>query len=132
MREMLDAVGQTISGMSDTTIDRLGNVIAEGLAKGDSYEAVAKTARSIVEDPARSEMIVNTEYNRAMTEAAVETYKEAEIEQVEWLAEADACPECEANAAASPYPLDGGEQPPQHPNCRCALSPVVDVPSGGE
>lgn len=88
-------------------------------------EATGKAVREVVSDPARAEMIANTEYARASTEASAQTYSEANIDQVEWLAEADACDECETNAGASPYALDGGEQPPAHPNCRCALAPVV-------
>ena len=127
MRAMLDKVDLTISGMTDTTIDRIGNIVAEGLNKGDSIQSTGKAVRDVIEDPARAEMIANTETARAMTTASVQTYESAGIEEVNWLAEADACPECEANADASPYPLEGGEEPPQHPNCRCALSPVVNL-----
>ena len=127
MREMLDRADVTIRGLTDTSIDRLGNTISDGLAKGDSYEAVAKLAREALGSPARAEMVVNTEYNRAMTEASVETYKAADVEQVEWLAESDACEECEAEAALGAHDLDGAEQPPMHPRCRCALIPIVDL-----
>jgi SPP1 gp7 family putative phage head morphogenesis protein len=88
---------------------------------------VAREVREDVVSPARAETIANTEMNRATTEASVATYAENEVAQVDWLAEADACPECEANAEASPYALSEAPKPPQHPNCRCALSPADEL-----
>jgi SPP1 gp7 family putative phage head morphogenesis protein len=132
LKELLDQADITIQGMTDTSVERIGNAIADGLEAGDSYQTTAKTVRDVVEDPERADTIANTEYNRAMTTASVETYKDAGVDEVEWMAEADACEECEANAAASPYPLDGGEEPPQHPNCRCALAPVVSESDNSE
>lgn len=129
MADLLDRADITIQGLTDTGIERIGNTISDGLGKGDSYEATAKALEDVT--GSRAEVIANTEYNRAMTTASVQTYEAAGIEEVEWLAESDACPECEENADASPYPLDGGAEPPEHPSCRCALAPVVnlDVPA---
>jgi SPP1 gp7 family putative phage head morphogenesis protein len=95
-----------------------------------SYEQTAKSLDAVTEDASRSDAIANTEYARAMTTASVETYKDAGVTEVNWLAEGDACPICDALAAESPIPIDG-EEPPAHPSCRCALAPVVnlDVPA---
>lgn len=125
MREMLDEAGIRLKGISETTTDDIGNTIAKGLESGASSSTIAKEVTDAVASPARAEMIANTEYTRAMTEANVQTYSENEIEQVEWLAEGDACPDCAANADGSPYPLDSAPTPPEHPACRCALSPIV-------
>ena len=123
--ELERGADERIQGMTDTSLERLTGTISDGLANGDSVEAVAREALDDLGSLSRAETVVNTEYATSMTEANVTTYNEAGIEEVEWLAEDDACPECEANAAESPYPLDGGAEPPEHPNCRCALAPVV-------
>ena len=130
MASMLDNAGITIQGMTDTSIERIGNAISDGLSQGLSYEQTAKSLDAVTEDASRSDAIANTEYARAMTTASVETYKDAGVTEVNWLAEGDACPICGALAAESPIPIDGDE-PPQHTNCRCALSPIVnlDVPA---
>jgi SPP1 gp7 family putative phage head morphogenesis protein len=134
MREMLDAADITIKGMTDTTIDEIGNTIADGLAKGDSYEATGKAVREMIGEVNRSETIANTEYARASTEASMETYKELGVEKKEFMAEADACPECEENQDAGAIAIDD-EFPngdvPVHPNCRCAIAPVSEI-GGGE
>jgi len=129
MREMLDKIGITIQGMTDTTIDDIGNTIADGLAKGDSYEATGKAVREMIGEVNRSEMIANTEYARASTEASMETYRQNDVEKKEFMAEPDACPECQENEDAGVIPLED-EFPngdvPVHPNCRCAIAPVVE------
>lgn len=125
MKEMLDEVGIKLKGISETTTNDIGNTIARGLESGASSPTIAQEITDSVASSARAEMIAQTEYCRAMSEANVQTYSENEIEEVEWLAEGDACPDCEANADASPYALDDAPRPPEHPNCRCALAPVV-------
>ncbi len=128
MKDLLDQAGQTIQGLTDTSIERVGNAIAEHLAAGDSYETAAKDLRDVLESADRADTVANTEYARAMTASSLQTYAEAGVEQVTWLAEGDACPECEENADASPIALDE-EWPngdvPVHPNCRCSIAPVV-------
>lgn len=126
MRDMLDQAGQTIQGLSDTSMDRIGHAISEGLASGDSTQTVAKAVADVVEDPQRAETIANTEYARAMDTASVQTYEEAGVEEEDWLAEDDACPECEANADGSPYKVGEGPEVPAHPECRCAKAPHLE------
>lgn len=126
MREMLDEAGIRLKGISETTTDDIGNTIAKGLETGRGSADIAKEVTDAVASPARAEMIANTEYCRAMTVANVQTYAENEIQQVEWLAEGDACPECESNADGSPFDLGDAPTPPAHPNCRCALAPIVE------
>jgi hypothetical protein len=58
----------------------------------------------------------------------METYKQFGLEKHEWLP-INPCDICALNdgavvAIGSPFP-SGVTQPPQHPNCRCALIPVI-------
>jgi hypothetical protein len=58
----------------------------------------------------------------------MQTYKEYGLEKQEWQASSP-CDKCAINEGAvveigSPFP-SGVTQPPQHPNCRCALLPVI-------
>lgn len=135
MRDLLDEADITIKGMTDTSVDRIGNAIAEGLSHGDSYEATGKAVRDMIGDVNRSDMIADTEYARAMTTASMDTYKELEVEKKEFMAEADACPECQENEDMGAIPLDeeftNGDVP-VHPRCRCAVAPVVDISTGDD
>jgi len=130
MRALLDQADITIQGLSDTSIDRIGQAVSEGLAKGDSIQTVGKDIREVVGSPERSDLIANTEYARAMTTASEQTYAENGIEEEEWMSEATACAECEENQDASPIKV-GEDWPngsvPVHPACRCSQAPRVDL-----
>jgi SPP1 gp7 family putative phage head morphogenesis protein len=127
LRNLLDQV-------IDSRLDDLGNAIASGIQAGDGVDAIAQTLQGILSDPSRAAMIADTETARAMTTQTLQDYQQSGVEQVEWLAEGDACPDCEENADASPISLGDSwpnGDPPVHPNCRCALAPVVNTDQGG-
>ena len=126
MRAMLDQADITIKGLADTEIDRIGGMVSEGLAKGDSIQSTGKLIREVVpglpglSQNTRSELIANTEYARSSTTASLQTYKENGVERVGWLAESDACEDCVENEAASPISIDDdwpNGDVPVHPRC---------------
>jgi SPP1 gp7 family putative phage head morphogenesis protein len=131
--------------ITDSTRDMLREAVAKSLEEGPSTRELAKA----IEDSAafsadRAEMIARTELAKAHSEGALEGYKAAADAGIvvlkEWL-DSDGCEECSQNADAGAIGLDdtfptGDEWPPAHPNCRCAIAPVVvsesDVESGEE
>lgn len=125
LKELLDQADVTIKGLTDSAIDRMGNVLADGLARGDSFQTTAKAVTDIVADPARADVIANTEFARAMSAANVDTYAANGVEQVDWIAEDDACQACLDNEDGSPYDLGDAPTVPEHPDCRCAVGPHV-------
>lgn len=121
------------AGIVRTQMERIAAALANGLARGDSATSIIAAVEAIVDDEAKAEMITVTEMAEAMSQASLETYRQHGVEQVEWLAEGDACPVCLENMAASPISIDdvfpsGADAPPEHPNCRCAIAPVIDLP----
>jgi SPP1 gp7 family putative phage head morphogenesis protein len=130
LKELLDARDVRIKGITDTQTEKLGNVIADGLKNGDSISTTVNNAMSVLGDSGNASTIVNTEYASAMTAANMDTYVENGVEQIEFMAESDACPDCEENADASPIGIDEdwpNSDVPVHPNCRCAIAPVVNL-----
>ena len=123
--QLLAYSGQKIAGMQATTVDKIGAMIAQGLANGDPHVLIAQKIDTLVQDPRRSLTIANTEFARAMTQASLDTYASAGVQKVDWVAEDTACPLCLDNEAASP--AAPGDFPngdvPAHPNCRCAMVP---------
>ena len=82
----------------------------------------------------RAELIAGTEIARANSVGALEGYKAVRESGVavkkEWLLGENPCEICQANAEEGPIDLDdefssGDPAPPAHPNCECAVSPVV-------
>jgi hypothetical protein len=74
-----------------------------------------------------------------MSAASLFTYQDAGIEQIEWNAvqPCDLCAPNDGQVVTLGEAFDSGDtEPPAHPNCRCALLPVilgmVDDPSLGQ
>jgi SPP1 gp7 family putative phage head morphogenesis protein len=132
LARLLDRSGRgvVIKDMTDTTLDRIGTRLADGLAVGAADTAIAQSLRDVVGDPQRALTIAQTEMNRATSVATVDNYNELGVEQVEWFA-LDGCETCEGNAEAGPIAMgedfpSGDTEPPAHPNCRCALLPFIE------
>lgn len=124
--QLLDQADITVQGISATTLDRLGSLLAEGALNGDSVDTIARTLGDYLDDPQRAYTLANTELARAVTAASLNAYAAAEIEEWDLITSPDACPECVAIEAANPHPVTDAEGvPPVHPNCRCAASPAV-------
>ncbi len=131
-RQILDDAGITIQGIIDTTYDRLGTALADGIASGDSIDSIAGDLFDIVGDPARAFRIADTEVARTMTQASIDTYQSSGVAEFEWLDSPDACPECVDLAGGGPYTVGSDDTPPAHTGCRCAVSPILsesDSPS---
>lgn len=135
---LLDRRGLTIQGINRTTLDRVGTILANALAKGwTPNEIKEEIADAIDDDSDRALTIAQTEMSRAVTTASRELYEESGVELVEWLV-ADPCDLCQENADVSPIGIgetfpSGDTEPPAHPNCVCDIAPyVVDTQDIGE
>lgn len=122
------AQGFTWKTFSDTTLADIGNSIGEAIALGLDAKRSAKLIRNHVASPARALTIAITEQNRAVSYATSQRYREAGLEKMEWLV-FEPCKICAKNAnvvveIGKPFP-SGDQRPPAHPNCRCALGPVI-------
>ena len=121
LADLLAAQGDVIQGISDTTLTRIGNVISDGLAQGSSVDQISRDIRDFLDNPDRADMIATTEANRAQTAAASEQLNAMGFTQFNWLAYDGACDDCLEQEAENPHDLSD-DQPPGHPNCRCAIT----------
>ena len=124
--------------ITNSTRDMIRDVIADELEQNIGRDAIIEgieDAAAFSED--RATTIAITEIARANSQAALTTYQGARSIGVkvkkEWIVAADekVCDDCMENADAGPIDLDddfpsGDDAPPGHPDCRCALSPVVE------
>ena len=131
LQDLLDRAGITINSVIDNDIDHLGNVLAEGIARGDSADALAGSISDAVSSNAY--MIADTECARAVSSASQATYAANGVEQWEWIAQDSACPACLDNESSSPYDVGDGPDIPEHPICRCSSTPAAySSPSDSE
>jgi SPP1 gp7 family putative phage head morphogenesis protein len=121
LRSLLDQSQVTIKSIADTQIDELASRLAQGAANGDSVDTIARGIEDLA--GSRGEMIAQTELARAVSSATRDSYVANGVESFDWLAEADACPECDQMAAEGPYDPFQDDMPPLHPRCRCSASP---------
>jgi len=136
------------------TLQKLQDQLVIGMQEGESIAAIQKRLRSTYKkwDRVRAARVARTEVIHAYNDGKIAAWSESEVvEGKEWNASGDACPFClEMNGKV--LPLNGayhelgsemnaeyqGQQirmafnfeqingPPLHPNCRCALIPVVE------
>lgn len=138
--KVLEELGLSrVTGMTDTTIDLLRTVLADGIDKGLHPSDIARLLRERIADMSkeRAETIARTETAFAYSYAALETYKRNGVERKIWLTAEDdkVDPPCNDYEARGSIPIDeafGGDDqhPPAHPRCRCAL--IADVESVGD
>lgn len=127
LKRLLQSRGIVIQGLTNTTLNRIGTALAEGLRSGATRADVADDISYILGDDERAFAIAGTEMSRATVEASKDLYAESGVEKIQYLV-ADPCDECQENYDASP--IDIGEQfpngdPPVHPNCMCDIAPYV-------
>jgi len=140
LRAMLGQAQITIKSIADSRLEELGRTLAQGAARGDSADAIARAIRDVLSNPARAHMIATTELCRAVSAATAQEYGKRGVRRHRWLSAEDnrVCPRCDANAEAGPVPLgepfpSGAPWPPTHPGDRCCTVPeLASEREGGE
>ena len=122
----VDSAGVTVKDVTDTTLTRIGAAIERGVTAGDSVDMITRDLFSILDDPARAELIAHTESARMLTNASMSVYRDMGLKQWDLLVSAGACATCVGIAAGNPHTVGDSDTPPIHPRCRCAAAPVLD------
>lgn len=111
-------------------------VMMKGITAGDSWTEIStnlykETGNGYLWQWQR---LVRTEMSRAFDLSFQEEFKDYGVEYVRWSAAIGACPICTEIARKNQgyYPVDDRPHIPEdtHPNCRCDLQPVYDLPVG--
>jgi HK97 family phage portal protein len=125
---LLTRIGWAAAQVGEETARLLSEALADGFAAGESMPDIAKRIQAVFEGCSnrRSILIARTETISASAQGAIEGYKEAEVQEVEWLSALDdrLCDDCDA-LNGEVWPIDDAIIPPAHPDCRCCLIPVV-------
>ncbi|MCK4649535.1 minor capsid protein [bacterium] len=122
-----------VKGIDEETKKRLAYTIKQGIETKRGIPGLARDIRSTFTDMSkhRSELIARTETANALSQASLETMEDMGIDGKEWVTAGDdkVSDECLGNEAEGVIPVgqafSGGVMaPPQHPDCRCTLSPA--------
>lgn len=122
---------QRIWQNTDKLADYLNNDIANGFARGDSYERLISHVRSRFINVAKNDAyrLIYTEGTYVMNESSAAVFAE-DFEDYEFqIADSNACPVCKAlNGKKFKFSqrVPGRNFPPMHPWCRCHFGVAVD------
>jgi SPP1 gp7 family putative phage head morphogenesis protein len=130
VRDVLDELAKQIVGVAETTRQEVRDLVGKQAAEGWSIDELAAKIRELKETHSaeRARLIARTETAAAYSMGSYAGYREAGVESVEWLV-TEPCELCAPNADKI-VPLGNGFptghlHPPAHPNCRCAIAPVI-------
>lgn len=131
VQEVLQVLAQRIKGVTDTTRERVRELVGEGAREGWGVEELARRMdESGLFSLQRAELVSRTETATAYSRGSLLAWQRSgQVDRVEWLT-TQPCPEiCDALSGqivpiGQPF-ANGIEHPPAHPNCRCALAPVL-------
>lgn len=129
---LLATGGAAWAAMAASLGARVATAIAQQLIAEASVEELASAITEILHDPARAEMIAQTEITRAMTAAELTQYAAFGADMIRFLSADDqkVCPLCGENEDHGPVPVSGAGLPnglpPVHPRCRCTVIPAFD------
>jgi len=120
-----------VKGINNETREQMRGVITQAIKQKRGIPGLSRDIQSQISSmgKARSVMIARTETADALQNAFMDRAKDMNITGKEWVV-TDPCPICEENGNAGVIPIDkpfpsGDMRPPAHPNCRCALAPVM-------
>jgi len=121
------------SEVNETTQAALREALGEGVVAGEGVPQLKNRVSEIFQDRKswEAERIARTEVIEAHNQADVLAYKQSGVvSKKEWLAEPDACEICrevdQQQVLLNDSFSTGGDSPPAHPNCRCAILPVLE------
>ena len=120
-----------VTQMDEETKKRLAKIVSDAIENKRGIPGLRADLRREFADMStkRADMIARTESCDALEQAFMDRAEDMGINGKEWVT-FDPCEICEANEAEGVVPLDhvfssGDLRPPAHPNCRCALAPVM-------
>ncbi len=124
---------QTINSIVDQLVEKATALIEDLFASDeiDDPDAILDEVQSQLDEWSvdYSDLVASTEIQDAVESSVLDTLQERGVSLVAWDADASACPLCQDNADAGPWPIgtpfpSGATAPPGHPRCRCTLSPA--------
>lgn len=120
-----------VKGLNEETREQMRNVITNAIEQKRGIPGLSSDLRKRFIDMSkvRAKVIARTETSNALETAFMDRAHDMGVTGKEIIT-GDPCEICQANAAEGIVPIDhiflsGDTRPPFHPNCVCALAPVI-------
>lgn len=134
VQTVLNELAKKVRGVAETTKEDIRLLVGRGADEGWSVERLQKEIREKGDIASRSRamLIARTESAAAYSQGSIAAYRASGVvKQTAWLLGPDPCEICQAldglTADLGDEFADGISAPPAHPNCTCALSPIVET-----
>lgn len=118
-------VAGLVSGVTDTTRDKIRLAIKQSLTRGETTPQAMERIEKIINNPVRAEMIAQTESVNGWNMGQHEYAKATGAKKRVWEALAGACKLCgplDGEKAEIDEPFSNGKMlPANHPRCRCSV-----------
>ncbi len=121
-----------VKGLNDETRDQIRGVIEHAIKEKRGIPGLSRDLRKQFSSMSRvrAKMIARTETADALESAFMDRAKDMKVTGKESVWQGSDCDICEENGNAGVIPINkpfpsGDMRPPAHPNCRCALAPVM-------
>lgn len=132
VQTVLDRLAMQIRGVAETTRDDVRRLVGQQAKNGWTTAELAKHIREMgeINSASRSTMIARTELAAGYSQGSLAAYRASGVvDRKEWLLGPEPCELC-APLGGTIVGLDeefadGIDAPPAHPNCTCAVSPLV-------
>jgi SPP1 gp7 family putative phage head morphogenesis protein len=129
LRQLLSQADVTIKSISDNRIGDLAQAIADNIASGATNSDLSAVVATILDDPARADMVAATEVTRSLVSGEYDQYTAMGVQFVAFLSAEDTrvCVLCQENEDQGALPITQdfvNGAPPTHPNCRCTIVPM--------
>lgn len=131
-RYFAERAGTVSRGIDEETDKQLRASLTEGINDGENLYQLMNRIEDIYSAAAgyRAERIARTESATSASFASQQAWLQSGVvDENEWMVDGNPCPICESNdgmvAVIGEAFLSGDDGPPAHPNCECALLPVV-------
>jgi SPP1 gp7 family putative phage head morphogenesis protein len=115
------------TGITEDVSTDIQRVISDGVIKEKPlYQIVEEIEDRFGVGISRAKTMARTEIMTAVNQGAIDEYRAAGVEELEWLAALDEqmCDTCGA-LHGKRWPITSAPDCPAHPRCRCCLVPVI-------
>lgn len=128
-----------LDGITNAVSQQVTRELANAIAAGENPRETARRITDRIDKigKTRATVLARTETIKAHSDATIERYRQQGVDrvgiepevQIQTAGDQQVCQQCRSVARRAPWSLDEFEgstnQPPIHPQCRCAVLPVI-------
>jgi len=117
-----------LKGICDEMSKEIIRELTDGINAGEGMPKLsARIQKTVGMGKTRADLMARTETINAAVDGCRVRYEQAGVKEFEYIAASDArtCDQCASHNGKIYKLTDNANLPPLHPNCRCAIAPII-------